>query len=299
MSLRPQASLFVVLSSVALIHCGGATSTAGPTASEVGPAPTSDTTHAATTEPPALSSASPAAPAAAPEAKPHWTYEGEHGPSHWSDLSADYATCSAGKEQSPIDLPKKGELHPKHVRLLTSYKAVPLKILNNGHTVQVDGTGEGTVKLGDATYELVQFHFHAPSEHKFAGKSFPLEMHLVHKNAAGQLAVVGVLFEEGKENTTLKDVFANAPKEESKEATTVAGVQIDLSKFIPAGADYFDYPGSLTTPPCSEGVNWIVIEAPQKVGKNQIDAFRTAVHNHDTARPVQPLGARKVSEEHL
>lgn len=216
----------------------------------------------------------------------HWGYEGEEGPEHWSEMSEDFATCKTGIKQSPVDLREsvKAELVP----LEFNYKAVPLKVLNNGHTIQVDQTGAGALKFQGQEYQLLQFHFHTPSEHKVEGQAHAMEAHFVHKNDQGQLAVVGVIINPGKENAALKAVWDSMPKQ-AKEAE-VAGAAISASDILPPGKNYQHYIGSLTTPPCSEGVRWIVLNEPIEMSQAQIDAFK-AIFPHN-ARPVQPMQDR-------
>jgi carbonic anhydrase len=216
----------------------------------------------------------------------HWGYADETGPEHWADLSEDYITCKIGEKQSPIDLREfvKAELPP----LEFNYQTVPLKVANNGHTIQVDQKGAGRLKFQDQEYQLLQFHFHTPSEHHVAGQPRDMEAHFVHKNAQGQLAVVGVLIKSGKENEALKTVLEAMPKE-VKEAK-VKGAVINAGDILPRGKNYQHYIGSLTTPPCSEGVRWIVMNEPIEMSPDQIEAFKTVFPNN--ARPVQPLEDR-------
>jgi carbonic anhydrase len=201
----------------------------------------------------------------------HWSYSGETGPSHWSELAAANSACSAGVEQTPIDIPS--TVTPGLVHSLEfHYQPSDLTILNNGHTVQANYETGSRIMLEDTEYELVQFHFHAHSEHTVAGKSYPLEMHLVHKSAAGALAVVGVFIEQGAENEALSEVFANLPKKET-EAKAVGDVQIDVSNVLPKERWAWRYSGSLTTPPCTEGVQWTVLSQPIRASASQIKAF--------------------------
>ena len=216
----------------------------------------------------------------------HWGYVDEAGPEHWADLSEDYVTCKTGTKQSPIDLREsvKARLSP----LEFDYRAVPLKVLNNGHTIQVDQKGAGSLKFQGQEYQLLQFHFHTPSEHHVAGQPREMEAHFVHKNAQGQLAVVGVLIKSGKENGVLKAVWEGMPKEVKE--TMVKGAVINAGDVLPQGKHYQHYIGSLTTPPCSEGVRWIVMNEPIEMSQAQVEAFKSLFpHN---ARPVQSMEDR-------
>jgi len=224
----------------------------------------------------------------APPHPKHWSYGGEGGPNHWSELAPENAPCSAGIQQSPVDLTGAmiASVDTPHPHWL------PVKggmVVNNGHTIQVDVDGAGGVKLDGADYALKQFHFHHPSEHTIDGRSFPLELHLVHASAEGRLAVIGVMFEQGPANASLDAVWATAPGREGKAAVAF---QIDAGKFMPKAATAYRYEGSLTTPPCSETVSWTVMAEPQTPSASQIAAFSEIFPWN--ARPTQPLNRRYV-----
>lgn len=216
----------------------------------------------------------------------HWGYEGETGPEHWADLSRDFVTCKTGIKQSPIDL--RGSVKARLLPLEFNYEAVPLKVSNNGHTIQVDQKGAGSLKFQGQEYQLLQFHFHAPSEHHVAGKAHEMEAHFVHKSDQGQLAVVGVMIKPGKENAALKAAWHGMPKEVNE--VEVAGAVINAADVLPANKNFRHYIGSLTTPPCSEGVRWIVMNEPIEMSRAQIDAFKSVISHN--ARPVQALEDR-------
>jgi len=282
---------------VALVHCaadpGAPVTPSAPSAEPAAVAPPPEAAHADPAH--AEAAHAEAAHAGAHAGPPHWTYGGEEGAGHWGDLSADYAACKTGGHQSPIDIvtakaqPDKGLL-PIEI----SYPAVPLQIFNNGHTVQVTNATSASMKVGGDTWKLLQFHFHSPSEHQVDGKNLDLELHLVHKNDKGELSVVGLLFKKGKENKGLAPVLDHVPTEVSKQASPVEGVSVDLKSLLPASARYYTYDGSLTTPPCSEGVHWYVMASVGEVSDAQLQQFRGATHG-DTNRPVMALGARHVS----
>jgi carbonic anhydrase len=237
----------------------------------------------------ALAAALSAAGAAHAGDHAHWEYKGHAGASHWGDLDQSFETCKLGAEQSPIDIrgaQKNGELPA----LGFGYQAGAAEVLNNGHTIQVNLPAGGTVKLASGEYKLLQFHFHTPSEEKVNGKAYPLVAHLVHKNEAGELAVVGVLFREGKANAALQKVFDAMPKEEGAKAALDGG--FDPAALLPAKQSYWAFKGSLTTPPCSEGVKWQVLQQPVELSKAQLAAFRKLYPMN--ARPVQPLNGRIV-----
>jgi len=278
------------LASTLIMACGPAVKEAPPPPPPPPPPPAA--TVPASTPVPATAAAP--APKAEEHHAPHWTYGGESGAPHWGELAPEWATCKTGVSQSPIDIvSKSAEADAKLPKLAFEYGKLPLSILNNGHTVQVPNSTKAEIKVGDHAYQLAQFHMHSPSEHLVDGKPLDLELHLVHKDASGALTVVGLLFKKGKENEALKSVFANAPAEVTTEAKPVEKAELDLTKLLPKKHNFYNYSGSLTTPPCTEGVNWIVMETVGEVSEAQIAKFREVTHG-DTIRPAQPLGARKV-----
>jgi carbonic anhydrase len=217
----------------------------------------------------------------------HWTYEGDEGPDHWGELSPDFAACSTGTEQSPVDIAAGATLNPAD--LVYNYQPGAVNIFNNGHTIQVNYDAGSSLELDNDTYQLLQFHFHAHSENTLAGQPSPMEMHLVHQNAAGGLAVVGVWLESGSENAAFAPVFDNLPPAESEPAA-VAGATVDADELLPADRSYYRFNGSLTTPPCAEGVKWIMLSTPVELSADQLAAF-TAIFDNNY-RPVQPLNER-------
>ncbi|OGQ65027.1 MAG: hypothetical protein A2V21_305595 [Deltaproteobacteria bacterium GWC2_55_46] len=223
---------------------------------------------------------------AAEKHAPHWGYEGEHGPEHWGHMSGDFKACSEGKTQSPIDLANATPAELSDIKF--NYKASRLNTVNNGHTVQVNYEEGSSIVVDGSEYNLVQFHFHTPSEHTVDGKSFGNEMHLVHKNALGQLAVVGVLVETGKEHGAYKAIWSNLPAKANEKKSV--DVSINAADLLPKEKGYFTYSGSLTTPPCSESVKWIVLNAPIQMSEKQIADIQKIMHKNN--RPVQPKNAR-------
>lgn len=230
-------------------------------------------------------------PTAATAQSAHWTYEGEEGPEHWGAISADYAACGSGKEQSPIDLAGFGEEDLANITF--NYQPSKVNILNNGHTIQVNYDEGSSIDLDGMTYKLAQFHVHAPSEHSVEGKLADAELHLVHKSDDGKLAVVGVLINKGAENAAFKDVWAHLPAEKA-DAMTVDGM-VMAADMLPQVQTTYRYAGSLTTPPCSEGVAWNVMTTPIEMSEAQLAAFSAIVEANN--RPVQPLGDRSLVED--
>jgi carbonic anhydrase len=228
------------------------------------------------------------APSAAPV---HWTYEGEEGPSHWGELDSAYELCGAGKSQSPIDISNSSEQDLANI--VFHYQPSEVNILNNGHTAQVNYDPGSYIELDGVRYDVVQFHYHAPSEHEINGKLFPAELHIVHKSADGGLAVVGLLLQEGSENLAFDPFLNNLPAEESEVKD--AGMKIDIADFLPGVQTTFRYGGSLTTPPCSEGVHWLVMTTPVDLSSDQLSKLESLFEANN--RPVQPLNDRPLVED--
>lgn len=219
---------------------------------------------------------------------PHWSYSGETGPSHWGSLSPDCATCSNGQSQSPINLVATSEIDLPNIAF--TYSVSPIEVVNNGHTVQVNYAPGSYIQLDGRRYDLVQFHFHSPSEHTIGGKPAAMEMHLVHKAADGKLAVVGVMLVEGAHNPAFDPLWAHLPK--AKAPASRPGTSIDAAALLPADQRTFRYDGSLTTPPCSEQVKWSVFVTPVTLSPAQIARYRAIFSG--TNRPVQPVNGRSV-----
>ena len=233
-----------------------------------------------------------ALPATARADKPAWGYQGKTGAQAWGDLEPGFATCKLGRFQSPIDI-RDAQARPAALPPLRfGYAPAAGEIVNNGHTIQVDLRAGGTLGLADGDYQLQQFHFHTPSEEKINGRAFPMVAHLVHQDAQGKLAVVAVLFKQGRENAALKSVFASLPgKAGDKRALPDP---VNLADLLPAERGYYRFKGSLTTPPCSEDVSWQVLKQPVEISKAQLKAFRKLYKMN--ARPVQPLNGRTLEQ---
>ncbi|WP_028403315.1 carbonic anhydrase [Ectobacillus panaciterrae] len=220
--------------------------------------------------------------------KAHWSYEGDTGPAHWGDLDPANSACVNGKEQSPINIEiSQAKADEKLEKLEIHYIPTEFSLVNNGHTVQANPkTTDNSIVVDGKEYKLAQFHFHTPSEHQFNGQNFDMELHLVHKDASGQLAVLGLMIKEGASNLSLEKAWAALPKKETTEDVKLKE-PIDLMSILPKNQQSFRYNGSLTTPPCSEGVKWIVLEQPIEMSKEQIDTFRKIFP--DNHRPVQSV----------
>jgi carbonic anhydrase len=221
----------------------------------------------------------------------HWGYDGDEGPSHWGDLSPEFAPCKTGHHQSPIDIsnPQKADLPPIHF----DYKPSPLHIIDNGHTIMINYAPGSSIRVGDKQYTLKQFHFHRPSEEKINGKTYDMVAHLVHADQEGNLAVVAVLLEKGNNNPLIRELWSDLPNEKEKEER-LDTVTINVANLLPADVGYYTFSGSLTTPPCSENVTWYVLKHPVAITAEEIEQF-TKLYRHD-ARPTQPLHNRVVLE---
>jgi carbonic anhydrase len=222
-------------------------------------------------------------------AQAHWGYTGEVAPRNWGKLDPTFGMCETGKNQSPIDLADtvKADLKP----LTFAYVAGASGIVNNGHTVQVGYAPGSSLGVGGRTFALRQFHFHAPSENTINGKRFPLEGHLVHADDGGNLAVVSVMFQDGAANSLLTKLWNSMPAKPGDKNALPAG--LDVSQMLPAGRSYYRFNGSLTTPPCTEGVWWFVLKQTATASRSQVEQFSRTM-GHPNNRPIQPVNARPV-----
>ena len=204
---------------------------------------------------------------------PQWAYEGKQGPENWGQLSQDFRSCASGRMQSPIDIA--GGFAANGDAIEFDYNLTPLSILHNGHTIQVNYRPGSSITVGGNRYELLQFHFHTPSEHAVGHARAAMEVHFVHKNATGQLAVVGALMQAGGENVALREIWASMPKK-AGPAKVSKQVLVNGRDLLPRDRSYYRYMGSLTTPPCSEGVNWFFLTQPITVSMEQVEQFAKA-----------------------
>lgn len=218
----------------------------------------------------------------------HYGYEGHEGPEHWENLCESWSACGEGTAQSPVNI--KAVVPDKALRPLDfRWGKTVANIVHNGHTIQFNVDPGSKIVANGKTYDLLQFHFHHKSEHTIQGKHYPLEVHYVHSNAAGKLAVVGVMYKEGAPNSLFNEFL---PKFPAPMTTYSSSTPIDLESLLPKNLRYYNYKGSLTTPNCAEGVNWHVIKGAVTASKQQIAALKQILH--DNNRPVQPLNGRTV-----
>jgi carbonic anhydrase len=222
----------------------------------------------------------------------HWSYQGAGSPEKWGKLNADYAACAGGKRQSPIDIKDGAKLELEALRF--DYKPSALRIIDNGHTVQVNYNEGSSITVAGERYDLKQFHFHRPSEERVEGRIYDMVAHLVHQSADGRLAVVAVLFEAGTQpNGFIRALWPHLPLEQGREVMPT-DVQIDVTNLLPEARTYYAYMGSLTTPPCTEGVLWLVMKTPVQLAQDQVAVFGKLYSMN--ARPLQAANGRLIKE---
>lgn len=214
----------------------------------------------------------------------HWEYEGAMGPENWGK---EFPTCGRGKSQAPLNI--KGPFEKVRFSVAPDYKQGQLKVVNNGHTIQVNVPGGSKIRIDGKPFDLVQFHFHRPSEEHIDGKPSAMVIHFVHKNAEGELAVLGVMLREGNENPGIKTLWTHAPKSEGPEVVP-DGVMFNPANLLPREMDFFHYDGSLTTPPCTEKVKFYILKTQVNVSKEQMAEFPFKMN----ARPIQPANGRPI-----
>jgi len=217
-----------------------------------------------------------------------WSYDGKEGPEHWGKLSEEFSMCSAGSTQSPIDIEESLDANLKPLKLLQKFPAK--EILQTNHSIQLNFRDGNIVAIDNITFKLKQANFHTPSEHSIQGKSFPLEAQFLHSDIKGNMAIVAVLFREGRPNPGLEKVLKQLPNESNKAVTLKS--RLLASEMMPSNQDYYRFSGSLTSPPCTEGIRWILIKTPMTASKEQIDAL-AALTQHNN-RPLQALNGRLI-----
>ncbi|PHS39887.1 MAG: carbonic anhydrase [Sulfurovum sp.] len=220
-----------------------------------------------------------------------WGFDDKKGPANWGDLAPEFHICKTGANQSPVNLTDfiEADLAPLKINYTTKSESV----VNKGTTVQVNFAKGSSFSTDGETFNLIQYHFHTPSENHINGKSYPMEVHFVHASDKGELAVIAVMFEEGKANSQLQVIVDNMPMKKGDE-NSLEKVAFNPLDLLPADKDYYKFNGSLTTPPCSEGVRWQVMKAPVEMSKEQLAAFSKVMGQNN--RPVLPLNARKVMQ---
>jgi carbonic anhydrase len=283
--MRVSDPMWVVRAATALTLGLAVTACSTPAAPPTTAPETAATPEAMATQPAVATTEATAAPTV------HWTYEGEEGPAKWAELSPAFEACGAGTTQSPIDLAKPAMQDLTNIKF--NYQPSKVNIVNNGHTVQVNYDPGSYIELDGTRYDLAQFHFHAPSEHSVDGKLADAEVHLVHKSADGQLAVVGVLIKTGAENPAFTTVAANIPATAGPAQSVDA--MVNAANMLPETQATYRYTGSLTTPPCTEGVHWNVMATPIEMSAAQLATLTAVMHANN--RPVQDLKGRTLVED--
>jgi carbonic anhydrase len=215
-----------------------------------------------------------------------WGYGGVNNPTRWDQIDENYSRCASGKNQSPIDIDGVITTNPSDLEF--NYHDTPLTVVNNGHSVQVNYESGSFVKINNQEYELLQFHFHTPSEHTIKHKASAMELHLVHKNSSGKLGVIGIMIEGGSQNPIVEEIWQHIPSE--KGTNKIEDIMINAQDLLPEDRAYYNYTGSLTTPPCSEEVNWYVLTKPIELSEKQINQFQDLYQVN--ARSIQPLNRR-------
>lgn len=218
----------------------------------------------------------------------HWGYQGDAGPAAWAGLKSEYSLCMTGERQSPIDI--RGGLAVNLDPVRFDYQASKFAVLDDGHTVQVQPAPGNVITVGARRFELQQLHFHRPSEERIDGRQFEMSLHLVHQDEQGKLAIVALLFDEGPPNAVVQHVWNNLPLERGEAMP--AREALELAALLPNDRRYYTYMGSMTTPPCSEGVQWIVMRAPQSLTPAQIAIFSRIYPMN--ARPLQSAAGRRI-----
>lgn len=221
---------------------------------------------------------------------PHWSYQGDAGPAAWASLKPEFASCGNGQRQSPIDIRDGIKVELDAVQY--DYRPSRFTVIDNGHTVQVNVAPGNSIEVTGRRYELLQFHFHRPSEERINGRQFDMVAHLVHKDPQGRLAVVAVLLQQGRQHPLVQLVWNSLPLEQQEE--TPAPAPLDLNMLLPEDRRYYTYMGSLTTPPCSEGVLWMVLKQPAQLSAEQVAVFARLYPMN--ARPIQQAGGRIIKE---
>lgn len=224
----------------------------------------------------------------------HWGYEGHVSADSWGDLTPEFGECKKGHNQSPVNIVTKNVKHSKHHDIEFHYVTNATHVVNNGHTIQVNIASGSSIKIGGKEFALKQFHFHTPSENQIDGKSFPLEAHFVHVAKDGQLAVVGVIFEDGSNNLVLRKIWDKMPHK-ANVTREIHFDSEDINAILPEKKDHYEFIGSLTTPPCSENVLWMVMKNYSYISSPETREFLRTMH-HENNRPVQELFNREIND---
>ena len=228
-----------------------------------------------------------------PNSALNWAYEGAGGPQAWGKLQPEFSLCASGKRQSPINIEESQTLRGPAEPLQFSYQPSNATVRHDGHTIEVSVIGDNALTVRGSTYKLVQLHFHHPAEERVNNQGFAMAVHLLHKNAAGQFAMLAVLLEPGQANALINKVWTYMPLDKGDQVPMPAGM-LDLNELLPKDQRYYQFFGSLTTPPCTEDVLWLILKQTATASKEQIKLFSQLFpHN---ARPMQALNGRPVRD---
>ena len=221
--------------------------------------------------------------------KPSWGYGGASNPSQWSEVSPKFEACELGRDQSPINI-----IDPEQSEQTSTidfyYQSTMVQVVDNGHTIEVQFEPGSSIAIDDEVYKLLQFHFHTPSEHLIDDKASAMEVHFVHQNEAGKLAVVGIMMNSGAENPVIASIWDAIP--DNNKAKEASNMSLNAATLLPEDKTFLSYAGSLTTPPCSEEVSWNLLVEPIELSPEQIATFESFYPYN--ARPIQPLNGRSV-----
>jgi len=225
----------------------------------------------------------------------HWGYTGHESSAYWGDLSPEYGTCKKGKNQSPINIVTTKVEHSTKKDIIDFHYVTPgIEVVNNGHTVQVNVENGSSIKVDGEVFLLKQFHFHTPSENQINGKNFPLEVHFVHVSKKNHLAVVSVMFKEGVDNPIIRKIWNKMPHKSGKSRSIYVD-QEQINSMLPKDKSHYKFTGSLTTPPCSENVKWMVMKNQATISGSETREFLHTMHHHNN-RPVQEINGRVISD---
>lgn len=230
---------------------------------------------------------------ARPVGEAHWAYEGINGPQAWGLLKPEYASCASGQRQSPINIDDSITLRGPAEAIAFDYHTSSATVVNNGHTIQIDVTGDNGILVRGTRFQLLQLHFHHPSEERINHRGFAMVAHLVHKDYLGRLAVVAVLLEPGEANPVINQFWTYMPLGPGDRVAMPLG-SVELSQLLPKDQRYYQFMGSLTTPPCSEDVLWMILKQPVTLSHAQMRLFAQQFPNN--ARPVQPINGRVIRD---
>lgn len=281
-------TIVLVAAGLGMVTAGHAASTGLGAGTGIGQSPAKPALVAKSTEADSGSAMDTLSIVGKSRARKSWSYEGKAGPAHWGELSDDYHMCSDGQAQSPINIDAADGNATGEIEF--DYRLTPMKVVHNGHTVQINYAPGSGITLKGKRYELLNFNFHTPSEHAVGGDRTLMEVQFEHRSADGQLAVISVMMKAGEENLALREIWHQMPQRRSNEQVS-DNITINARDLLPRDLSYYRYMGSQTTPPCNEGVNWLILREPITVSAAQAERFAKAVRGNNS-RPLQAVNNR-------